>query len=128
MKKLRVLSTVIIALSLLFTMAFSASAQGRMVAISDAGISTEIVAGEVVCDFFVYTVSSTYTLQVEIGLYEDGEMFDYLYLEQRDYMDETFSFPAETGHSYYFDIYVLVFNSSGRQIDELYLDSNTVTY
>ena len=128
MKKLSRVSALILILALLFTTAFSASAQGRMVAISDAGISTEIVDGEVVCDFFVYTVSSTYTLQVEIGLYEDGEMFDYLYLEQTLAIDETFSFPAETGHSYYFDIYVLVFNSSGNQIDELYLDSTTVTY
>ena len=128
MKKLSRVSALILILALLFTTAFSASAQGRMVAISDAGRSTEIVDGEVVCDFFVYTVSSTYTLQVEIGLYEDGEMFDYLYLEQTLAIDETFSFPAETGHSYYFDIYVLVFNSSGNQIDELYLDSTTVTY
>ena len=128
MKNLGRVSALILILAMLFTTVFSASAQERMVAISNAGIGADIENGEVVCDFYVYTVSSTYTLQVEIGLYEDGEMFDYLYLEQRDYMDETFSFPAESGHSYYFDIYVLVFNSSGRQIDELYLDSNTVTY
>ena len=128
MKNLGRVSALILILAMLFTTVFSASAQERMVAISNAGIGADIENGEVVCDFYVYTVSSTYTLQVEIGLYEDGEMFDYLYVEQRDYIDETFSFPAETGHSYYFDIYVLVFNSSGRQIDELYLDSNTVTY
>jgi|GEM_PF-5072463 len=128
MKKLRGLSAIIVALSLIFTMAFSVSADSRMVAISDFGIGADIENGEVVCDFYVYTVSSTYTLQVEIGLYDNGEMFDYLYVEQMRYMDETFSFPAERGHSYYFDIYVLVFNSSGNQIDELYLDSNTVTY
>ena len=128
MKKLSRVNALIIILAMLFTTAFSASAQERMVAITEFGIGADIENGEVVCEFYVYTDSSTYTLQVEIGLYEDGEMFDYLYVEQRDYIDETFSFPAETGHSYYFDIYVLVFNSSGRQIDELYLDSNTVTY
>lgn len=128
MKKLSRVSALILILAMLFTTAFSASAQERMVAITEFGIGADIENGEVVCEFHVYTASSTYTLQVEIGLYEDGEMFDYLYVEQRDYMDETFSFPAERGHSYYFDIYVLVFNSSGRQIDELYLDSNTVTY
>ncbi len=125
MKKL---AAVMIVLAMVFSTAFSASADSRMVAISNAGISAEIVDGDVVCDFFVYTDSSTYTLQVEIGLYENGEMFDYLYVEQTLAIDETFSFPAERGCSYYFDINVLVFNSSGKQIDELYLASNTVTY
>ena len=128
MKKLSRVSALILILVMLFTTAFSASAQERMVAITEFGIGADIENGEVVCDFHVYTASSTYTLQVEIGLYDNGEMFDYLYVERTRNIDETFSFPAERGHSYYFDIYVLVFNSSGNQIDELYLDSNTVTY
>ena len=99
-----------------------------MVAISDAGVIAEVRNGEMICDLYVYTYSSSYKVEMEIGIYMEGQLIDFLYIEQDLYIDETFAYPIQPGYRYCFDINVCVMNSSGRQVDELHLVSNTVRY
>lgn len=128
MRKLRNLTALILAISIIFTVAISASAQERMVAISDAGVSAEVRNGEMICDLYVYTYSSSYTVQMEIGIYMEGQLIDFLYLEDSWKIAETFAYPIQSGYRYCFDINVWVMNSSGRQVDDLHLVSNVVSY